>query len=375
MPDAFVPPEKAQDFRENLLQWYEKNKRDLPWRKTSDPYAVWISETMLQQTQVATVIPYFNRWLARFPTVAALADAPLDDVLQAWQGLGYYSRARNLHRAAQIIADKHRGVFPESFSDVLELPGVGRYTAGAVCSIAWGQDTPIVDANVVRVLCRVFGITGDPKASETQAALWKLATELIPPGDAGSFNQAMMELGALICATPPKCERCPVQSACYAFGTGAPSALPQFAPKPVFTTQTDVSALIERDGGQICLRQRALDAGLWAGLWELPRVTVGEKEALTDAAVRAAIEAGFHGVREESETPVAKVRHGVTTRKITLLAVAVAVDDRHGAARAGIAWATPADAMARFALSSPQRRLLEQIQATRESTALQPRLF
>lgn len=365
-------PLSAVDFRQKLLHWYEKNKRDLPWRRTSDPYAVWISETMLQQTQVATVIAYFGRWLDRFPTVTALADASLDDVLYTWQGLGYYSRARNLHRAAQQIVEKHNGVFPVFFDDVLALPGVGRYTAGAVCSIAGGQDAPIVDANVVRVLCRAFGITGDPKTGETQAALWKLAADLLPPGNAGAFNQAVMELGALVCGSPPKCERCPVQSECYAFATGTPSALPQFAPKPAFTTETHVSALMERVGGRVCLRQRSLDAGLWAGLWELPRVVVGAGESPGEAATRAALETGFNAV-SVSDTPIALVRHGVTTRKITLLAVAVTVSEE--AERPGIAWATPADALEKYALASPQRRLLEQIAQGRTDAATQPTLF
>jgi len=373
MPDAPDLPAKAQDFRQNLLHWYEKNKRDLPWRKTSDPYAVWISETMLQQTQVATVIPYFIRWLNRFPTVAALADAPLDDVLQTWQGLGYYSRARNLHRAAQQIAEKHNGVFPDSFDDVMALPGVGRYTAGAVCSIAGGQDAPIVDANVIRVLCRVFGITGDPKVNETQATLWKLATDLLPSGNAGTFNQAMMELGALVCGSPPKCKRCPVKNECYAFATGAPSALPQFAPKPAFTTETHVSALIEGVDGRICLQQRPLDAGLWAGLWELPRVIMGAEESPGEAATRAALEAGFDAVQTASENPVARVRHGVTTRKITLLAIGVTAVEYND--RPGIAWTTPADALEKYALASPQRRLLEQIESACASAVAQPSLF
>ncbi|MBC8139925.1 MAG: A/G-specific adenine glycosylase [Armatimonadetes bacterium] len=372
MPAADDLPANAQDFRQNLLHWYEKNKRDLPWRRTSDPYAVWISETMLQQTQVATVIPYFARWMERFPTVAVLADAPLDDILQAWQGLGYYSRARNLHRAAKQIAETQNGVFPDSFTDVLALPGVGRYTAGAVCSIAGGRDTPIVDANVVRVLCRVFGVLGDPKATDTQAALWKLATDLLPPGNAGTFNQAMMELGALVCGSPPKCERCPVQSGCYAFATGAPSALPQFAPKPVFTVETHVSAVVEAEDGRVCLRQRPLDAGLWAGLWELPRVVAVADESIEAAAVRAATEAGFAGGTPRNGA-VARVRHGVTTRKITLLAVPVVAASDTTSPEA--VWLTPANALETLALPSPQRRLLEQILTARQSAATQPTLF
>ena len=366
-------PANAQDFRENLLHWYEKNRRDLPWRKTADPYSVWISETMLQQTQVATVIPFYERWLQRFPTITALADAPIDAVLGAWQGLGYYSRARNLHRAAGQIVAAHNGVFPANYADVLALPGVGRYTAGAVCSIALGQDTPIVDANVVRVLCRVFGLHGDPKSSDTQARLWQLATDLIPSGEAATFNQAVMELGALVCGTPPKCERCPVQTVCYACASGAPSALPQFAPRPAFTTQTDVSAVITDRDGRIVLQQRPHDAGLWAGLWELPRVTARAFESPGDAAVRAATEAGFAASTVPDATPLAKVRHGVTTRRITLIAVAVSVGETPD--RAGLTWATLADAQTNYALASPQRRLLEQLQAGRHDAIVQPRLF
>lgn len=368
-------PRRSLDFRQNLLQWYEKNHRSLPWRATRDPYAIWISETMLQQTQVATVIPYFERWLARFPTVRALAEAPLDDVLQAWQGLGYYSRARNLHKAAQQIVALHDGVFPGKYDDVLALPGVGRYTAGAVCSIALGLDTPIVDANVVRVLCRVFGIHGDPKGNEAQATLWRLATDLIPTGDAGTFNQAMMELGALVCGTPPKCENCPVQSECYAFDTGAPSALPEFAPKPEFTTQTDVSAVITDDAERLLLIQRPLDAGLWAGLWELPRVTADADETPSEAAVRAVRAVlGIAEAQVVSDTPVAKVRHGVTTRKITLLGISVALNS-DGKPAGNIAWVTPQEALDKFALASPQRRLIEQIVERRRAAVLQPTLF
>ncbi|MBC8134535.1 MAG: A/G-specific adenine glycosylase, partial [Fibrella sp.] len=354
---------------------YEKNHRPLPWRTTRDPYAIWISETMLQQTQVATVIPYFEKWLARFPTVRDLAEAPLDDVLHAWQGLGYYSRARNLHKAAGQIVAIHDGVFPDSYDDVLALPGVGRYTAGAVCSIALGLDTPIVDANVVRVLCRIFGIHGDPKGNEAQITLWRLATDLIPSGDAGTFNQAMMELGALVCGTPPKCDICPVQRECFAYDTGAPSALPEFAPKPQFTTQTDVSAVVTDSEERLLLTQRPLDAGLWAGLWELPRVTMEGEETSATAALRAVRETvGAVDATVIEETPVAKVRHGVTTRKITLLGIAVAVGGAPDGDR-GYAWATAGEALEKYALSSPQRRLIEQIAERRRAAVVQPALF
>lgn len=192
-------------FAPLLLRWYQGEKRDLPWRQTRDPYAIWVSEMMLQQTQVATVIPYWTHWMTRFPTIESLAEAPLNDVLTAWQGLGYYARARNLHKAAKVIVEDHGGEFPTALEQVLALPGIGRYTAGAICSIALGQDVPIVDANVIRVLCRVYGVKGDPKSLPVQNRLWELATELIPSGQAREFNQAMMELGALVCDARPRC--------------------------------------------------------------------------------------------------------------------------------------------------------------------------
>ena len=229
---------------------------------------------MLQQTQVATVIPYWTRWMERFPTVRALADAPLDAVLKEWEGLGYYARARNLHRAAQVIRDDHGGVFPSTFDAVLALPGIGRYTAGAICSIALGLDTPIVDANVVRVLCRVFGVRGDPKSPKVQVRLWETAARLIPAGRASEFNQGMMELGALICGATPRCEACPVREICAAYASGDPTSLPEFAPRPEFTRQTDVCALVAPapEDPRLLLVRRP-EGGLWGGLWEFPRVT------------------------------------------------------------------------------------------------------
>lgn len=373
--DSYADSDRGRDFRRNLLDWYAKNHRALPWRATRNPYAIWISETMLQQTQVATVIPYFERWLARFPTVRDLAKAPLDDVLQAWQGLGYYSRARNLHKAAQQIVADHRGDFPDTYAEVLALPGVGRYTAGAVCSIALGLDTPIVDANVVRVLCRVFGVHGDPKGKEAQETLWRIASDLIPVGEAGTFNQAMMELGALVCGTPPKCDICPARAECYAFDTGAPSALPEFAERAAFTTQTDVSAVVTDGEGRLLLIQRPLDAGLWAGLWELPRVTAHPEETPASSALRAVREElGVMGAVSAGDVPLAKVRHGVTTRKITLLAMEATLPE--GAVLPdNVGWATPRDVFDKYALASPQRRLIEQIVERRRAASVQPALF
>ena len=371
-PTDALPP--SDDFADLLLTWYEGHKRDLPWRRAGgDPYAVWVSEMMLQQTQVATVIPFYERWMTRFPTVAALADAPLDDVLKQWQGLGYYARARNMHRAARAVMETHDGAFPTSFEAVLALPGIGRYTAGAVCSIALGLPTPIVDANVVRVLCRAFGIYGDPKSAPVQARLWELAQSLLPPDRASAFNQGMMELGALVCQARPQCEKCPVQTVCVAFATGEQNSLPQFAPRPVFTAQTDVSAIITHPGdGRWLLTQRPPD-GLWGGLWEFPRVTAYDGESLGDAATRAAREVAGLVVTTNGHT-VGTVRHGVTTRKITLVGVACTLADSAAQPETvgSTAWAwADRDAMDTYALASPQVRLAAQVVAGNA----QPTLF
>lgn len=366
-------PQKRMEFAQNLLQWYAQHRRDLPWRRTGDPYAVWISETMLQQTLVATVIPYWNRWMERFPTVKELANAPLEDVLKHWQGLGYYARARNLHRAAQVIEEKHGGKFPTLFDEVLALPGVGRYTAGAVCSIALGLDVPIVDANVIRVLCRIFGLRGDPKSSAVQERLWTLAADLIPSGQASDFNQGMMELGALICPTKPHCGKCPVTHLCVAFATGQPESLPEFAPKPEFTKQIDVSAILRnpKDANQLLIVRRP-EGGLWGGLWEFPRVTANEGESTGDAATRALREiAGL--TAEDTGEPLATVRHGVTTRKITLQAIPCRLTAQAKPKPAEgfqVSW-VPLTELDRYPLSSPQAKLLAHLKGQME----QPSLF
>ena len=379
MPDAqslSADALRRQEFPLRLLVWYRSVKRDLPWRKTRDPYAIWVSEMMLQQTQVATVIPYWNRWLERFPTISDLANAPLEDVLKQWQGLGYYARARNMHKAAQVIVSRHGGVFPTRFEDVLALPGIGKYTAGAVCSIAYDQNVPLVDANVIRVLCRIFGIYGDPKSLDVQQQLWKLAGELIPGGEAADFNQAMMELGALVCIKKPRCEACPIQSVCAAYATGNPESLPQFAPKAAFTEQIDVCAVISHlsDDSRILFIRRP-EGGLWGGLWELPRITLVDNETPLKGAERAARDRAGLSVRILSETPVAKLRHGVTTRKIALLALScIPVDDapptsENSTESDAFAWLSPEETD-QYPLSSPQAKLMAQLREERTQLSL-----
>ncbi len=199
---------QTEKIQKRLLAWFKKNGRDLPWRKTRDPYAIWISEIMLQQTQVPTVIPYYQKFLKTFPTVRRLAKADLSKVLSIWEGLGYYSRARNLHKASRVILDRFNGKIPDTLDDLLGLPGIGRYTAGAILSIAYNREAAILDGNVKRVLSRLFAVSGNPADSKTEKLLWQISESLVPQGHASSFNQALMDLGAMVC-TPkdPQCNR------------------------------------------------------------------------------------------------------------------------------------------------------------------------
>ena len=200
-----------------LHAWFRKNKRDFPWRKTGDPYLIWISEVMLQQTQAKTAAPYYERWIVEFPTVESLARAPLSKVLKLWEGLGYYTRARNIHRAAKTIMERYHGKFPESFDEIHALPGIGRYTAGAIASIAFGIRKPVLDGNVIRILTRLFAINSQVNLTATKKRLWKLAGDLVPVDHPGDVNQAMMELGAVICLPDnPQCDSCPVSGLCLA---------------------------------------------------------------------------------------------------------------------------------------------------------------
>jgi A/G-specific adenine glycosylase len=300
----------------SLLPWYRAHRRDLPWRRHPDPYAVWVSEVMLQQTQVATVIPYFEMWMARFPTVADLAAAEESEVLHAWQGLGYYSRARNLLRGARAVARQHEGRVPDRIEDLLALPGVGRYTAGAIASIAFNQPTPIVDGNVTRVLCRVFALEGDPARSPLRTGLWDLARSLIPAGEAGDFNQALMEVGATVCSpTRPACADCPLNACCAARRAGEPEAYPQSAPRPRATPVHMVAGVVWR-AGRVLLAQRADDDARWAGMWQFPNVEVGPEETAAEAVRRAVSETV--GVRVDPGDRAAVIRHAVTRYRMTL---------------------------------------------------------
>jgi A/G-specific adenine glycosylase len=280
---------KLQKLAKLLLAWFSANARDLPWRRTRDPYAIWVSEIMLQQTQVKTVLPYWERWICELPTVKAVAKARSDKIHKLWEGLGYYTRVRNLQKAARQIVEKHNGKFPDNFDDVLALPGIGRYTAGAICSIAFNQPTPILDGNVIRVLTRIFGIGENPREKKTNSRLWQLAEELVgravpsPPrrgGDTAPYhsflNQSLMELGALVC-TPrqPQCPICPVKNLCVAFRKNRVAELPNLGRRTVTTARRFIAFVIERNGNFL-VRQRP--AGVVnAHLWEFPNVEIGPR--------------------------------------------------------------------------------------------------
>lgn len=265
-------------IQSNLLRWFEENQRDLPWRKTKDPYAIWVSEIMLQQTQVRTVIPYYQRFLKTFPTVRSLAKADLSKVLKIWEGLGYYSRARYLHQAATMVLKQFQGNLPSHLKDLLMLPGIGRSTAGAILSIAFNQEMPILDGNVKRVLLRLFAITSDPQ--KTEKVLWNTSASLIPKGHAGSFNQALMDLGATRC-TPkkPLCSQCPLKDLCEGYRSGEPERFPTRGIKKKIPPMEAVAAVIQKDG-KVLLKKRPYK-GFLGGLWEFPNWPVdGETDLM-----------------------------------------------------------------------------------------------
>ncbi len=306
-----------------LLAWIANGRRDLPWRRRRDPYAVWISEVMLQQTQAATVIPYFENWLARFPDVQALAAASLDDVLKAWEGLGYYARARNLQAAAQCIVQQHGGSLPADRRALLALPGIGRYTAGAILSLAFGQAEPVLDGNVRRVLCRVYDIGEDPRQPAVERSLWELAATLVeaaPPGQAGDLNEALMELGALVC-TPvaPACSACPIREHCLACARGTVAERPVRSRK-ARTPHFNVVAGAIQDGQERYLIVRRPERGLLGGLWGFPGGALEPGEAATDGLTRTIREQT--GVTIRAGAPLTRIKHAYTHFRITLHAFA-----------------------------------------------------
>lgn len=278
-----LAPADVRRFQRRVLSHYRRARRDLPFRGLRDPYAIWVAEIMAQQTRLSTVVPYWQRWMQRFPTIEALAAASEDEVMAAWSGLGYYARARSLHRAAREVARRLGGRLPDEPTRLAELPGIGRYTAGAIASIAFGRRAAVVDGNVARVFARYFGISDDVRAPTTQARLWTLAEALVPAREPGDYNQGLMDLGATLCAPRnPTCSACPLADGCTARREGRQGELPVLSRRaPAHEIAVETVWVVR--GGRWLLARRAA-RGLFGGLWELPAL-----EALRAAGVRLTV--------------------------------------------------------------------------------------
>lgn len=357
LPETWTP-RTLPALRRALLAWFESHHRDLPWRANRDPYRIWVSEIMLQQTTVAAVVPYFERFLAAFPTVKHLAAADEPAVLKLWQGLGYYRRARHLHAAARELVAGHGDSLPDDPEVWANLPGVGRYVLGAVLSQAFDRKLPIVEANTLRVYSRWFGFLGDPRTGPGQKWVWAAAETAIPNERVGEFNQAAMELGSLVC-TPrsPNCGKCPVAKWCVANRDGTQDRIPLPKAIPAKTLVREVAVAV-RAGDAVLLVQRPTTAKRWAGLWELPHGEVQSGESDAAAAERMVREST--GISVAVGPHLVTVKHGITRYSVTLVchsAKRIAGEFRPGS-YAAAAWVKTSD-LDEYPTSSPQRKLLK----------------
>jgi len=365
---APLPPRTRAAISRRLLSWFREHGRDLPWRQDAEPYRVWVSEIMLQQTQVERVCDYFRRFLKAFPTVTALAEASEADVLAAWQGLGYYRRARQLHACAKRIVAEHEGQFPSNVAELSALPGIGRYTGSAIASIAFGKPEPIVEANSRRVLARLVGYDRPLGGTAADLPIWEIAAAVVPARQAGLFNQALMDLGAMICRpAAPSCSACPLSGHCVAYRDGRTDELPRMA-KAKPSVAIEEVALLAVHGGRLLLVQRG-EAEWWAGLWDVPRAA-GPHGPIRRAAVR-------------DSRLLGEVRYGVTHHRVRVdvvqLPADVAAAAAAGATASAAALSNPATAalglplasepaatawvpfsrLATLAMPSPARRIIE----------------
>ena len=358
--DAAQQPDTTRHFSRAVLRWYRQHGRhDLPWQVKGDPYRVWVSEIMLQQTQVTTVIPFYERFIRRFPDVVTLARARVDTVLSYWTGLGYYARARNLHRAARIILQEYDGVFPNQFESVLALPGIGKSTAGAILSLASDQRHPILDGNVRRVLARYFAVAGEVSRGEAEAALWQHAEAVLPKSGvlAAPFNQAMMDLGALVCTrAKPQCGVCPLVRNCQAYALGTPTAFPVRPRKRVRPTR-EVNFIILQDSSGRVLLERRPASGIWGGLWGFPECSLEETPVQW-------CRRRFH-IRAIGSKALPVIHHGFTHYVLKIHPQPLRVSDAAGAKIAGKdrVWISPG-APGRRGLAAPVKQLLEQLDKT-----------
>jgi A/G-specific adenine glycosylase len=338
-----------------LLAWYERNRRDLPWRRTKDAYRIWVSEVMLQQTTVKTVLPYYEAFLARFPTVAALAAAREEEVLAAWSGLGYYHRARSLHRAARHLAETHGGRFPRALDAALAVPGIGLYTASAILSIAYGKALPVVDGNVRRVLARLLALRGPEYRRD--GPFYNRAEELLDRERPGDWNQALMELGATVCVPrKPACPACPLRRQCLARAQGIVEELPEGRARRATVAVTVAAALVERDGRVLLVRRP--EGPLLGRIWELPQTSL-ESRGLPDLE-RELLER--HGLRIVPGPLVVRARHAITFRRITLEGYRSRLTRLPADDPERLRWVAP-DAIGSLPVSSATRKLLRGLDA------------
>jgi A/G-specific adenine glycosylase len=340
-----------------LLAWYSDHARDLPWRRSRDAYRVWVSEIMLQQTVVAAVVPYFERFMARFPSVTALAEAPEEDVLRLWEGLGYYRRARQMHRAARVVCQEHAGEFPRDVAAVRALPGIGRYTAGAILSIAFDDSQPILEANTIRLFARLTAYAGDTHSTAGQRQLWNTAEQLLPSRDAGRFNQAVMELGSQIC-TPrnPRCDECPLAALCPTWRYQLSDSIPAARPRPTIEEVREAAVVVRRSDKILIVRREAGER--WAGLWDFPRF------ALASAADQPVERQLIDGVLKRTGMKVrpgellTTIRHSVTRFRISLECYEADYASKAARSKATpeMRWVRPAE-LAEVPLSTSARKL------------------
>jgi A/G-specific adenine glycosylase len=347
-------------FSDALIAWQKKHGRhQLPWQRTRDAYRIWLSEIMLQQTQVATVIPYYARFLDSFPDVAALAAAPTETVMAHWSGLGYYTRARNLHRCAQQIVAHHAGRFPSDPETLASLPGIGKSTAAAIAAFAYGARAAILDGNVKRVFCRVFGVEGFPGQAAVEKNLWQRAEALLPAGDIEAYTQGLMDLGATLCTrTRPACDRCPMQSRCIAYASGRTSELPARKPKKAIPEKSTVMLVVLHEG-EILMEQRPPE-GIWGGLLSLPelnRLSSGTSDVDLDLDEQLALALSSFGDIDDIAILCSFV-HGFTHYRLSVMPVQITLRQRHVmAAQSDYQWRGLAQ-ISETALPSPVRKLL-----------------
>jgi len=347
-------PAATRDFSARLIRWHKRHGRhDLPWQNTTDPYRVWLSEIMLQQTQVATVIPYYQRFLDRFPQLADLAAAPVEDVMALWSGLGYYARARNLHKAARIMMDTHGGRFPEDPQVIALLPGIGPSTANSIATFCFGAHAPILDGNVKRVLCRAYGIEGFPGSGVVERRLWALARDLMPSRHGAIYNQAQMDLGASVCTrSKPRCASCPLADICVARASGRTEELPQARPRKAIP-QREATLLVLLEKTRVLLETRP-PAGIWGGLLSLPELPAGE-DAKAWAARRFACK-----VSAVSTAPT--LDHAFSHFRLRIKPLLLQVKRGSAAMEPGLQW-LDLTGTANAALPTPIRQILDDIRS------------